>query len=110
MTGNRLVTRFDYEYYLKNARNSNSIIGCDIVDVKCMNNWEYMASYYKWLYELGTNGKFVEYNIRPANQTYYLNKNKFTRNDYFYADAADACNLYTWIKASTDDFDVAYVT
>ena len=52
-TGNRLVTRFDYEYYLKNTRNSSAAFGCDIIDVKCMNNLRYVATFYKWLYENG---------------------------------------------------------
>lgn len=55
------MTRFDYEYYLKNARNTNSIVGCDIIDVKCMNNWEYIATFYKWLYNMGHSGNFVNF-------------------------------------------------
>lgn len=43
-TGNRLITAADYEYYIKNSYPS------DIVDVKCMNNWEYVALFYRWLY------------------------------------------------------------
>ena len=114
-TGNRLVTRFDYEYYLKNARNSSELINCDIIDVKCMNNWEYLASFYKWLYELGTNGKLVQYSEYLQNgivgkSTRYLTKNNFTRKDYFFADSADANNLYIWIKSATDGFDVESVT
>lgn len=127
-TGNRLVTRFDYEYYLKNARNTNSIVGCDIIDVKCMNNWEYIATFYKWLYNMGHSGNFVNFdkygnrlNVHPQNlywdkvgrhpeSRYYLSKNKFVKNDYFYADAADANNLYIWLKAVNDEFDTADVT
>jgi hypothetical protein len=60
-TGNRLVTKFDYEYYLKNTGVGSSIVGADIVDAKCMNNWEYLASFYKWLYDLGQNGKHIVY-------------------------------------------------
>ena len=58
MTGNRLVTRTDYEYYLKNAHMTN-IVGEDVVDVRCMNNWEYMATFYRWLYNMGSDGKLV---------------------------------------------------
>ena len=109
-TGNRLVTRFDYEYYLKNTRNSSAAFGCDIIDVKCMNNWEYLASFYKWLYTLGTDGKLVKYNIREASPSRYLSKDNFTRHEYFYADAADANNLYMWLKATNDSFDAHNVT
>lgn len=110
-TGNRLVTRFDYEYYLKNARNSSELVNCEIVDVKCMNNWEYITNFYKWLYDLGSNGKLVQY--KPdytSNPTRYLQKNVFTRHDYFFADAADANNLYIWIKSATDAFEAASIT
>lgn len=111
-TGNRLVTRFDYEYYLKNARNSSELVNCEIVDVKCMNNWEYVTNFYKWLYDLGANGKLTQYqpDIYPSNPTRYLQKNVFTRHDYFFADAADANNLYIWIKSATDGFDTASIT
>ena len=109
-TGNRLVTRFDYEYYLKNTRNSSAAFGCDIIDVKCMNNWEYLASFYKWLYTIGTDGKLVKYNIREASPSRYLSKDNFTRHEYFYADAADANNLYMWIKSTNDSFDAHNVT
>lgn len=115
-TGNRLVTRFDYEYYLKNTRNSSAAFGCDIIDVKCMNNWEYLATFYKWLYSLGMNGKLVKHAQElgrsdiEASGRRYLTKDNFTRFDYFYADAADANNLYIWIKAVNDSFDAHTVT
>lgn len=48
-TGNRLITKTDYEYFFKSS--SGQITGIEnIVDVKCMNNTEYVASLYKWLY------------------------------------------------------------
>ena len=111
-TGNRLVTRFDYEYYLKNARNSSELINCEIVDVKCMNNWEYMSHFYKWLYDLGQNGKLTQYkpDEYQPNPTRYLQKNVFTRHEYFFADSADANNLYIWIKSATDSFEAASIT
>lgn len=114
MTGNRLVTRTDYEYYLKNAHMTN-IVGEDVVDVRCMNNWEYMASFYKWFYDLGANGKLVEYadalgNGIVSDPTRYLQKNNFIRYDYFYADAADANNIYIWLKTPDGNFDVAATT
>jgi len=114
MTGNRLVTRTDYEYYLKNAHMTNTV-GEDVVDVHCMNNWEYMAAFYKWFYDLGANGKLVEYadvlgNGLKSDPTRYLQKNNFIRYDYFYADAADANNIYIWLKTPDGNFDVAATT
>lgn len=116
-TGNRLVTRFDYEYYIKNARNSATIFGFDVIDAKCMNNWEYMTSFYKWLYTMGESGKLIQYSDKlPAsrrvksNPRRYINKGLFARNEYFYADSADANNLYIWLKSSNDDFDVQNAT
>lgn len=114
-TGNRLVTRFDYEYYLKNTGIGSSIVGADIVDAKCMNNWEYLASFYKWLYDLGMNGKHIVYksylgNDLQATPTRYLKKSNFIRHDYFYADSSDANNLYLWMKTTNDNFEVDYAT
>ena len=53
-TGNRLVTHSDYEYYFKN-KNRNLVI-----DVVCQNNWEYISTFYRWLYNLNDNGNFVK--------------------------------------------------
>lgn len=109
------MTRFDYEYYLKNTGIGSSIVGADIVDAKCMNNWEYLASFYKWLYDLGMNGKHIVYqsylgNDLQASPTRYLKKSNFIRHDYFYADSSDANNLYLWLKTTNDNFEVDYAT
>lgn len=113
-TGNRLITKFDYEYYLKNVRNSAALIGCDIIDVKCMNNYEYCSKFYEWLYELGANGKMIgrldDQRAEGGDPNFYLNKSRFTRYNYFFSDPSDACNLYLWLKSSNDSFDVASVT
>lgn len=53
-TGNRLVTAYDYEYYVKNR-----FIG-NIIDVKCQNNWEYISTFYQWLFNIGLNGKLTK--------------------------------------------------
>lgn len=110
-TGNRLVTKFDYEYYIKNIAGSK--LGTnDLADVKCMNNWDYLATFYRWLYELGVNGNFVKYSdylgtTITGSPTRYLTKDNFTRHDYFFADAADANNLYIWMKTAGAGFDAA---
>lgn len=114
-TGNRLVTKFDYEYYLKNSGKGSSIIGSDIIDAKCMNNWDYLATFYKWLYDLGCNGKRVQYSTYigldvVASPTRYLQKSRFSRHEYFYADSSDANNLYIWLKSPNDNFEAEFAT
>lgn len=113
-SGNRLVTKFDYEYYIRNVAGSKLGVS-DLADVKCMNNWDYLATFYKWLYTLGTSGNFVKYadyldSTVVASPTRYLTKDNFTRHDYFFADPADANNLYIWLKTSDDSFDAAATT
>ena len=58
--GNRLVSKSDYEYYVKNRFKDN------IIDVKCHNNWDYISTFYGWLYKLGKNGIYVDYGLREA--------------------------------------------
>jgi len=106
-----LVTKFDYEYYIRNVA-SSKLGTSDLADVKCMNNWDYLATFYKWLYELGVNGNFVKYSDYlglsiSGSPTRYISKDNFTRHDYFFADAADANNLYIWLKTSGVNFDAA---
>lgn len=113
-TGNRLVTKFDYEYYIKNVAGSKFGTS-DLADVKCMNNWDYLATFYRWLYDLGVNGNYVKYSTYlgttiEGSPTRYLSKDNFTRHDYFFADAADANNLYIWMKTSGAGFDAATTT
>lgn len=90
-TGNRLVTASDYEYYIKNRYKS------DILDVKCQNNAEYISTFYRWLYNIGVK--------QHENGKYYITPNKIQKYDLRYADAADANNVYIWIKMK-DDADI----
>ena len=90
-TGNRLVTASDYEYYIKNRYKS------DIIDVKCQNNAEYISTFYRWLYNIGVK--------QHGNGKYYITPNKIQKYDLRYADAADANNVYIWIKMK-DDADI----
>lgn len=89
--GNRLVTKNDYEYYIKNTPLFSSAIS----DVKCMNNWEYISTFYKWLYDLG-----VRYHDDPR---YYLNQNQLIKNDYKVADPADSNNVYLWCIMNSEN-------
>lgn len=95
-TGNRLVTASDFEYYVKNRFKDN------IVDVKCQNNWQYISTFYQWLYNLGLNGRLIKKGIRPSLDCYYVNQNKLQKADLKYADAADGNNVYLWIKMKND--------
>lgn len=89
--GNRLVTADDWEYYIKNVfRKSN------VIDVKCQNNWGYISSFYRWLYNLGVK--------EHENGKYYITQNKLTKNAKF-SDASDVNNVYLWIKMR-DDADI----
>ena len=90
--GNRLVTQRDYEYYLNNSPAFREKFS----DVKCMNNWGYMSTFYKWLYEMG-----IEYSKSDKRDT--LKGRRFLRQDNLlksfrkFADPADSNNIYLWI-------------
>lgn len=88
-TGNRLITVADYEYYVKNSYPD------DIVDVKCMNNWEYLAIFYRWLYQFGQ--------AYHGNGRFYLAEEKFEKSNCKFIDAADGNNTYLWIKTENSD-------
>ena len=90
--GNRLVTKRDYEYYVKNAPAFRGTFA----DIKCMNNWEYMATFYKWLYEMG-----IRYHkeINDSETKFgrrFLSQSKLLESNRRYADPADSNNIYLW--------------
>lgn len=89
-TGNRLITRGDYERFVFQSVPQ-------VVDVKCMNNWEYMASFYKWLYDCG-----MKYHPTASDPgRYYLQESKLQSGGIGMVDAADANNVYLWVKAQS---------
>lgn len=95
--GNRLVSKSDFEYYVKNRYKDN------IIDVKCQNNWDYISTFYGWLYKLGKVGLRTEYKtskkeVRAINPQYYISQDRLLKYDYFYADPADENNVYLWIQ------------
>lgn len=91
---NRLVTKSDYEFFL---RNEPSISGL-FADVKAMNNWEYVSTFYRWLNQLGVN--------RHQNPRYYLNPARFVKyGGATLADAVDSNNVYVWYMTSFGDVD-----
>lgn len=95
--GNRLVSKFDFEYYVKNRYKEN------IIDVKCQNNWDYISTFYGWLYKLGKIGVRTECTtskqpkLRAPDPQYYIKQDKLLKYDYFFADPADENNVYLWI-------------
>lgn len=103
--GNRLVTQRDYEYYLNNS----PFFRGRYADVKCMNNWGYMSTFYKWLYEMGH--KYTELN--PSNNLggrLFLRQDNILKTSRQFADPADSNNIYLWIvpndegELNKDDF------
>lgn len=83
--GNRLVTKDDYEYYF----NTSPIAAAFGTSFKCQNNWEYISTFYRWLYSLG-----IKYHDNPK---YYLTQNKLVNSLHnVVADPADSNNIYMW--------------
>ena len=87
--GNRLITQQDYEYFIR----TNYIN--EVVDVKCQNNFDYISTFFKWLWNIGKNGKLTTHEKRGD---YYIKQDRLFRNNYTYADPSDSNNVYIWIK------------
>lgn len=92
--GGRLVTKDDYESFFKYT----PTIKGSVLDVKCQNNWEYISTFYKWLYELGLKKN-------PPNPRYYLNQNKLVKMKYQVADPADCNNVYIWYRPVNENLE-----
>lgn len=79
----RLITDYDFDSFVRtNFYN-------DLIDVKVMNNWTYITTFYKWLYIRG---------LIESDPYKYINPSLETAYGYKYADAADSNNIYLWIK------------
>lgn len=76
-TNNRVVTRNDLKTFMENEFSEN------IYDVAIMNNYDYMATFYSWLYKYNKLSKSI--------RTY----------GYKFADACDFNNIYIWVKGFT---------
>lgn len=103
--GNRLVSKSDFEYYVLNRYKEN------VIDVKCQNNWDYISTFFGWLYKIGKSGIRTEYDTdkkikRRSDPRYYINQSKLLKYDYYYADPADENNVYLWLKmqSSTNEW------
>lgn len=101
--GNRLVTKRDYEYYVKNAPAFRGTFA----DVKCMNNWEYMATFYKWLYEMGIRyHKEIDSSETKLGRR-FLTQSKLLESRRRYADPADSNNIYLWTLYNSSEWNSA---
>jgi len=76
----------------------------NVIDVKCQNNWDYISTFYGWLYNLGKNGVLTDpaYNVRKSDPRYYIKEARMTKYDYKFADPADENNVYLWVKMQND--------
>ena len=95
---NRLVTKEDYEFFIMNEP---SIAGM-FNSVKVMNNWEYVATFYRWLNQLGVKNH--------DNPRFYLNPARFTKyGGASLSDAVDSNNVYIWYITNFGDVqDINY--
>ena len=99
--GNRLVTQRDYEYYLNNS----PFFRGKYADVKCMNNWGYMSTFYKWLYEMGC--KYKQLNpLDTIGGRRFLQQDNVLKTSRQFADPADSNNIYLWVVPKTTDGEI----
>jgi len=96
---NRLVTKEDYEFFIMNEPYMSSVFN----SVKVMNNWEYVATFYRWLNQLGVTK-------HDGNHRYYLNPARFTKyGGASLSDAVDSNNVYIWYITNFGDVtDINY--
>ena len=100
-TGNRLITRRDYEWFIKNVeyvKNQlvSSVDPIKVIDVRCMNNVEYVSKFYKWLY---LNGR----DFHSDGRYYFDNMQFWNVTGYRVNDPADANNTYLIVKDQSKD-------
>ena len=95
---NRLVTKEDYEFFVMNEPSISGMFN----SVKVMNNWEYVATFYRWLNQLGVKNH--------SNPRYYLNPARFTKyGGAALSDAVDSNNVYIWYITNFGDVsDINY--
>ena len=97
---NRLVTKEDYEFFIMNEPSISGMFN----SIKVMNNWEYVATFYRWLHQLGNTSK---HNYNPR---FYLNPARFTKyGGASLSDAVDSNNVYIWYITNFGDVsDINY--
>ena len=97
---NRLVTKEDYEFFVMNEPSISGMFN----SVKVMNNWEYVATFYRWLSQLGNTEK------HGYDPRFYLNPARFTKyGGASLSDAVDSNNVYIWYITNFGDVsDINY--
>ena len=91
---NRLVTKEDYRSYLLEEFS-------EWEDVTVQNNWEYVSSFYGWLYAIAQN--IIQTSDPTFKAEYLINPNKL--ENFNNSDLADANNVYVWVLAK-DAIDI----
>lgn len=106
-TGSRLITKKDYEFFLKQNRDT-SMRG--VIDAVCMNNWDYLVTFYRWLYNMGispiteaVSRRTKDDPTRVVEPYRYLSKSRLIQHGYEFVDSADANNIYLWIATTGDE-------
>ena len=93
---NRLVTKEDYEFFIMNEPQISGMFN----QVKVMNNWEYTATFYRWLVQMGMSDRHGQ------DPRYYLNPARFTKyGGASLSDAVDSNNVYIWYITNFGDVD-----
>jgi hypothetical protein len=86
---NRLVTTKDFETFIEtNFANL-------VLDVKCVNNWDYISGYLKYFYDIGIS--------EPGKA------NRILFNQYQYADACNFNNIYLLVIPRSATFNLDYL-
>ncbi len=81
------------------SNRSDALIG--VIDAKCMNNWDYLTSFYRWLYNMAINPLMKSTDSTESRSPYkYLQRSRLIQAGYEYVDAADANNIYLWIATT----------
>lgn len=84
-----VITAENFETAVKNRYWSQ------VVDVKVMNNYQYCATFFKWLQRVGLESS--------GDASRFLNEslNSYSLYGYKYVEAANQNDVYVWIKTST---------
>lgn len=89
-TGNRLVTREDFDYFIRSSSGWRK----SIADVYVMNNAEYISTFYRWLYNLEL--RLVrEFNEEKKS---FITDELRAKYDYYWSDACDFNNVYIFVQ------------
>lgn len=86
-SGGRLITIQDYDAFIRGE------FFKDVIDVQIQNNWSYMKTFLRWLYNSGSE--------LQGDPSYYLSNDLKSRYGYEFSDSCDFNNIYAWIQMKT---------